>query len=36
VENLPLKNPRAAELEYMYDDYNKFATLARSDERRGI
>ena len=36
VENLPLENPRAAEIEYLYEDYNQFATLARSRQRSGI
>lgn len=36
VENLPLENPRAAEIEYLYQDYNQFAALARSDRRSGI
>lgn len=36
VENLPLDNLRAAEIEYLYDDYNQFATLARAARRSGI
>lgn len=36
VENLPLQNPHAAEIDYLYDDYNQFATLARSHQRSGI
>lgn len=36
VVNLPFENPRASELEYLYDDFNQFATLARSARRSGI
>lgn len=36
TENLPVESPRAAEIEYLYEDYNQFATLARSRRRSGI
>jgi DNA-binding CsgD family transcriptional regulator len=36
VENLPFENPRASELEYLYDDFNQFATLANAPQRSGI
>ncbi|HXH83722.1 MAG TPA: helix-turn-helix transcriptional regulator [Candidatus Tectomicrobia bacterium] len=36
VENLPLENPRAAEIEYLYDDYNQFVALARGPRTVGI
>lgn len=34
--NLPLENPLAAEIEYLHDDYNQFAALARSPRHSGI
>ena len=34
--NLPVENPVATEIEYLEDDYNQFATLARSRARSGI
>lgn len=34
--NLPLENPLAAEIEYLHDDYNQFAALARSRRHSGI
>lgn len=36
VVNLPFENPRASELEYLYQDFNQFATLARAPRRSGI
>lgn len=36
VVNLPLENPRAAEIEYLHEDYNQFAVLARGPRRSGI
>jgi DNA-binding CsgD family transcriptional regulator len=34
--NLPIENPLAAEIEYLHEDYNQFATLARSPRHSGI
>jgi DNA-binding CsgD family transcriptional regulator len=36
VENLPIENPRATELEYLYEDFNQFAALARAPRKSGI
>lgn len=36
VENLPIENPRATELEYLYEDFNQFAALARARQKSGI
>lgn len=36
VENLPFENPRASELEYLYEDFNQFAALARGARHSGI
>ncbi len=36
VENLPLENPHASELEYLHDDFNQFAALARAEPRSAI
>jgi DNA-binding NarL/FixJ family response regulator len=36
VVNLPVENPRAAEIEYLHEDFNQFATLARAQRRSGI
>lgn len=33
---MPAESPRAAEIEYLYEDYNQFATLARSCRHSGI
>lgn len=34
--NLPTENPVAAEIEYLHEDYNQFATLARAPRHTGI
>lgn len=34
--NLPIENPLAAEIEYLHEDYNQFATLARASQHSGI
>lgn len=34
--NLPVENHRATEIEYLHEDYNQFATLARSPRHSGI
>lgn len=34
--NLPLENPLAAEIEYLHEDYNQFAALARAPRHSGI
>ena len=34
--NLPAENPVAAEIEYLNEDYNQFATLARAPKHTGI
>ncbi|HJT07415.1 MAG TPA: LuxR C-terminal-related transcriptional regulator [Stellaceae bacterium] len=34
--NLPIENPLAAEIEYLHEDYNQFATLARAPTHSGI
>jgi DNA-binding CsgD family transcriptional regulator len=34
--NLPIENPLAAEIEYVHDDYNQFATLARGPQHSAI
>jgi len=36
VVNLPIENPRAAEIEYLYEDYNQFAALALGPRHSGI
>lgn len=36
VVNLPVENPRAAEIEYLEEDFNQFAALARARRRSGI
>ena len=36
VENLPFENPLASELEYLHEDFNQFAALARARRRSGI
>ena len=36
VENLPVENPLATEIEYLHDDYNQFATLARAQRKSGV
>ncbi len=34
--NLPIDNPLAAEIEYLHDDYNQFATLARAPNHSAV
>ncbi len=34
--NLPSENPLAAEIEYLHDDYNQFASLVRAPNHSGI
>lgn len=34
--NLPLENPLAAEIEYLHEDFNQFAALARAPNHSGI
>ncbi len=34
--NLPLENPLAAEIEYLHDDYNQFASLVRAPRHSAI
>lgn len=34
--NLPIENPLAAEIEYLHDDYNQFASLVRAPDHSGI
>ncbi len=34
--NLPIENPLAAEIEYLHDDYNQFASLVRAPKHSGI
>lgn len=34
--NLPLENPLAAEIEYLHDDYNQFASLVRASRHSSI
>lgn len=34
--NLPMENPLAAEIEYLHEDYNQFAALARAPNHSGI
>lgn len=36
VENLPVDMPQASEIEYLHEDFNQFATLARAPQRSGI
>jgi hypothetical protein len=36
TRNLPVENHRATEIEYLHEDYNQFATLARSPRHSGI
>jgi DNA-binding CsgD family transcriptional regulator len=36
TENLPIENPLATEIEYLQDDYNQFAALARARLHSGV